>query len=45
MIMDGATFFRINDVYVGIILIGVIGFGIERLLTAIERRIVHWSSH
>jgi NitT/TauT family transport system permease protein len=43
IIMDGATFFRITDVYVGILLIGVIGFGIERTLSAIERRIVHWA--
>ncbi len=43
IIMDGATFFRITDVYVGILLIGVIGFGIERALSAIERRVVHWA--
>lgn len=43
IIMDGATFFRITDVYVGILLIGVIGFGIERTLHALERRIVHWA--
>jgi NitT/TauT family transport system permease protein len=43
IIMDGATFFRITDVYVGILLIGLIGFGIERTLTAIERRVVHWA--
>lgn len=43
IIMDGATFFRITDVYVGILLIGVIGFGIERTLSAIERRLVHWA--
>ncbi len=45
MIMDGATFFRIPDVYVGILLIGLIGFCIERVITGIERRIVHWSGH
>ena len=45
LIMDGATFFRITDVYVGILLIGVIGFGIERTLAAIERRLVHWAGH
>jgi ABC-type nitrate/sulfonate/bicarbonate transport system permease component len=43
IIMDGATFFRITDVYVGILLIGVIGFGIERGLSAVERRVVHWA--
>lgn len=45
MIMDGATFFRIPDVYVGILLIGTIGFGIERALGAIERRLLHWAGH
>lgn len=45
MIMDAATFFRIPDVYVGIILIGSIGFCIERLINAVERRVVHWSGH
>jgi NitT/TauT family transport system permease protein len=43
IIMDGATFFRITDVYVGILFIGIIGFAIERTLSAIERRIVHWA--
>jgi len=43
MIMDGATFFRIPDVYVGILLIGAIGFGIERALGVIERRMLHWA--
>ncbi len=43
IIMDGATFFRITDVYVGLLLIGTIGFAIERTLSAIERRLVHWT--
>ncbi len=45
MIMDGATFFRIPDVYVGITLIGAMGFCIERFITALERRLVHWTGH
>jgi len=45
MIMDGATFFRIPEVYVGILLIGAIGFGIERALAAVERRLLHWAGH
>jgi NitT/TauT family transport system permease protein len=44
MIMDAATFFRIPTVYVGIVLIGVIGFGIERAIAVLERRLVHWSN-
>ena len=44
MIMDAATFFRIPVVYVGIILIGMIGFAIERVIVALERRFVHWGN-
>jgi ABC-type nitrate/sulfonate/bicarbonate transport system permease component len=44
MIMDAATFFRIPVVYVGIILIGLIGFAIERVIATLERRFVHWSN-
>ena len=43
MILDAATFFRIPTVYVGIILIGIIGFAIERIIGTFERRIVHWA--
>jgi NitT/TauT family transport system permease protein len=44
LIMDAATFFRIPAVYVGIALIGVIGFVIDRLISFAERRLVHWSA-
>lgn len=44
IIMDAATFFRIPAVYVGISLIGVIGFAIDRLISFAERRLVHWSA-
>lgn len=43
MIMDAATFFRIDAVYVGIILIGLIGFILEYVLNGLEHRYVHWS--
>jgi len=43
MIMDAATFFRIADVYVGIVFIGAIGFALERVIVAVENRFVHWS--
>ena len=42
MIMDAATFFRINDVYIGIICIGVIGILLNGILSALEKRICHW---
>ena len=44
LIMDAATFFRIPAVYVGITLIGIIGFAIDRLISFAERRLVHWSA-
>jgi NitT/TauT family transport system permease protein len=44
LIMDAATFFRIPAVYVGIALIGAIGFTIDRLISFAERRLVHWSA-
>jgi ABC-type nitrate/sulfonate/bicarbonate transport system permease component len=44
IIMDAATFFRIPAVYVGIALIGLIGFGIDRLISFAERRLVHWNA-
>jgi len=43
MIMDAGTFFRIDDVYVGVFLIGAVGLLLERTLTMLERRYVHWS--
>ena len=43
MIMDAATFFRIADVYAGIVFIGAIGFALERVIITVENRFVHWS--
>jgi NitT/TauT family transport system permease protein len=42
MIMDASTFFRVKDVYVGLILIGIIGFLLEGTIALIEGRVVHW---
>jgi ABC-type nitrate/sulfonate/bicarbonate transport system permease component len=42
MIMDAATFFRISFVYLGIILIGVIGLLLEIMTKNLERRMLHW---
>ncbi|MDE2188016.1 MAG: ABC transporter permease [Betaproteobacteria bacterium] len=44
MIKDAATFFRINEVYVGIILIGIIGVLLDWLFLAVQRRALHWVS-
>jgi ABC-type nitrate/sulfonate/bicarbonate transport system permease component len=43
LIMDAGTFFRIPDLYVGILLIGLIGLLLERGLTFFEQHFVHWS--
>lgn len=42
IIMDAGTFFKIKDVFIGIIIVGAIGFGIELVISAIERRLLHW---
>jgi NitT/TauT family transport system permease protein len=42
MIMDSATFYRVNYIYIGIAAIGLIAFALERLVTLLERRLVHW---
>lgn len=42
MIMDASTFFRVKDVYVGLILIGIIGFLLESIIATVETRLVHW---
>jgi ABC-type nitrate/sulfonate/bicarbonate transport system permease component len=42
MIMDAATFFRVTDVYIGLITIGIIGFLLESIIAFAEHRIVHW---
>jgi NitT/TauT family transport system permease protein len=42
VVMDAATFFRIPDIYIGIALIGIIGFALEILEQRIEGRLLHW---
>ncbi|AXN40881.1 ABC transporter permease [Peribacillus butanolivorans] len=43
MIMDAATFFRMPVVYVGIVLIGLIGLILENIISIIEKKSCHWS--
>lgn len=43
MIQDAATFYRIKDVYIGVILIGVAGLLMTNALSAIESRVIHWA--
>jgi NitT/TauT family transport system permease protein len=42
MVMDAATFFRVPNVYIGIIIIGLIGVMLEVITLAIDRRLLHW---
>lgn len=42
IILDAAMFNRTNDVFVGIVLIGLIGLLLEGLVTLAERRLLHW---
>ena len=42
IVIDAATFFRIADLYIGIILIGLIGFAIELAERRLENRLLHW---
>lgn len=42
VISDASTFFKTADVFVGIVLIGLIGLVADRALTFTARRIVHW---
>jgi ABC-type nitrate/sulfonate/bicarbonate transport system permease component len=42
VISDASTFFKTSDVFVGIILIGLIGLISDRGITYLSRRIVHW---
>ena len=43
MILDAGRFLRSDYVFVGIIMIGLMGWGLDWLIRTIERRIVHWA--
>lgn len=43
MILDAGRFLRSDYVFVGIIIIGVLGIAIDRLLLLVERKTVHWT--
>ena len=42
MIENASTFFRVNTVYVGITIIGIIGVAIEAIFALVNRRLLHW---
>jgi taurine transport system permease protein len=43
MILDAGRFLRSDYVFVGILVIGIMGLLLDRLLLAIEHRVVHWA--
>jgi taurine transport system permease protein len=42
IIMDGTNFFRIHEVYCVVILLGVLGYGMDRVIVVVGSRIIHW---
>jgi ABC-type nitrate/sulfonate/bicarbonate transport system permease component len=42
IIQDAGTFFRITDVFLGIIIVGLIGVSLELVISLVERRTLHW---
>lgn len=42
MIMDASVFYRLPDLYLGLVLIGLIGIAFELLLDVLEKRTLHW---
>jgi len=42
IIQDAGTFFRITDVFFGILIIGLIGVSLELVISLVERRTLHW---
>ena len=44
IIEDAGTFFRTPEVLIGVVIIGGIGLMFEIIVTAIERRVLHWQS-
>jgi taurine transport system permease protein len=43
MILDAGRFLRSDYVFVGIVLLGLLGLLLDRVLLAIELRVVHWA--
>ena len=43
MVFDAGRFLRSDYVFVGIGIIGLLGLGLDRLVLALELRIVHWA--
>ena len=44
MILDAGRFLRSDYVFIGIVIIGVLGILIDRLLLLVERKAIHWTA-
>jgi NitT/TauT family transport system permease protein len=42
MIRNAANFFDLGTVYIGIVIIGTIGFLLDTLVVTVQRRLLHW---
>jgi taurine transport system permease protein len=43
MILDAGRFLRSDYVFVGILIIGLMGLALDRILVTVEHRVVHWA--
>jgi taurine transport system permease protein len=43
MIFDAGRFLRSDFVFIGIIIVGIMGIAIDRLILMVETRVVHWA--
>lgn len=44
-IIDNQLVYRIPEMYVAILLIGIFGFMLNKIFIKYERKIAHWSGH
>jgi NitT/TauT family transport system permease protein len=42
MIQNAGNFFDLGTVYIGIVIIGIIGFLLDTLVVTVQRRLLHW---
>jgi NitT/TauT family transport system permease protein len=42
MIRNAANFFDLGTIYIGIVIIGIIGFLLDTLVITVQRRLLHW---
>ncbi|KAF1048761.1 MAG: putative aliphatic sulfonates transport permease protein SsuC [Xylophilus sp.] len=42
IVLDAANFFRTSDVFAGVLLIGLLGLLVDRLIDVLTRWLVHW---